>query len=349
MDDPALTYQIISGNLYGDDGLSGTLFREVGEQTYVYPIEQGNLTAGDNYSITYIAGTLTINKAMLSVTAGNQVIYESYPLPDFTFSYDGFVNNETEQDVFGSDGPGYIVDPMFNGSAGVYQIIPSDIVTNYEIIAINGSLYVNPYGNGAMAIRTILQCIEPIPVNNSGYLFIAHFMYQNRNATVVYVPVGEDNKIISEGKFEVVNQPELFVPGEGIFDVYFDGSKLVWSVSSLENAHKTAVSSEASSTSSRCTNKKSAVISETEGSIEPDNNVFVYPNPVKDKVFINMKDEAISEDITVMDILGKLYPVSVLRIGDNVLEIDISHLNSGLYLIKVRSGENYEMFRVIKQ
>jgi len=50
-----------------------------------------------------------------------------------------------------------------------------------------------------------------------------------------------------------------------------------------------------------------------------------------------------------MDILGKLYPVSVLRIGNNVLEIDISHMNSGLYLIKVRSGENYEMFRVIKQ
>jgi len=77
--------------------------------------------------------------------------------------------------------------------------------------------------------------------------------------------------------------------------------------------------------------------------------VIVYPNPVMDKVYIYLKDGSVSEDITVMDILGKLYQTPVVKIDDNTSEIDISHLKSGLYFIKVNSGEINKMFRVIKQ
>ena len=58
--DPALSYQITSGSLAGSDTLSGTLTRVAGEAVGTYAIQQGSLTAGSNYDLTYIGANLTI-------------------------------------------------------------------------------------------------------------------------------------------------------------------------------------------------------------------------------------------------------------------------------------------------
>ena len=59
--DPALTYT--AEGLVGSDTLTGALSREAGEDPGTYAITQGTLTAGDNYEITFVPATLTINKA----------------------------------------------------------------------------------------------------------------------------------------------------------------------------------------------------------------------------------------------------------------------------------------------
>jgi hypothetical protein len=348
-DDPELTYQITSGSLFGDDALSGSLSRIPGENVGAYTIEQNTLTAGDNYDITFNEGVLTITKAILTVTANDQVIFAGDPLPKITFSYDGFVFGETEKNVFGDNGPGYVLDPPYKRSAGIYKIIPSGVATNYKIVPVNGTLYVNPAGIGAMPIIPILICVEKLPPGNSGYLYIAHFIYANINVTAVYVPIGVNNKVVSNGKFQAVNQPQLFLHGKGYFDVYFDGTKLYWYVSSLKSCLKIGLSAEASSKSFKCLTKKSLYISDVEESVQPDNDVFVYPNPVIDKVTIRLDEEIISDEAVVIDVLGKLYSVPVLRIGEDMLELDLSNLNSGLYLIKVKTSGNYKMFHIIKQ
>jgi hypothetical protein len=286
---------------------------------------------------------------MLTVTADDKVIFAGDPLPKITFSYDGFVFGETKKNVFGDNSPGYVLNPPYKRSAGIYKIIPSGVSTNYEIVPVNGTLYVNPAGIGAMPIIPILICVETLPPGNSGYLYIAHFMYENLNATAVYVPIGENNKVVSKGKFQAVNQPQLFLHGEGYFDVYFDGTKLCWYVSSLKPCLKIGITAEASSKSFKCLKKKSLEVGDVEESVQPDNDVFVYPNPVIDKVTIHLDEEIISDEAVVIDVLGKLYSVPVLRIGDDMLELDLSNLNSGLYLIKVRTIGTYEMFHIIKQ
>ncbi|MFP4157073.1 MAG: MBG domain-containing protein [Opitutales bacterium] len=58
--DPALTWAVTSGQLYGDDTLSGTLTRDAGETVGTYPIRQGTLTAGGNYALAFVEGTLSI-------------------------------------------------------------------------------------------------------------------------------------------------------------------------------------------------------------------------------------------------------------------------------------------------
>ena len=56
--DPTLTYTV--DGLLDDDELTGKLTRKPGERPGDYEIQQGGLTADDNYVITYIPGTLTI-------------------------------------------------------------------------------------------------------------------------------------------------------------------------------------------------------------------------------------------------------------------------------------------------
>ena len=58
--DPTLTYQVTSGSLVSGDSFSGSLTRAAGESVGGYAIQQGTLTAGSNYSITYVGATLTI-------------------------------------------------------------------------------------------------------------------------------------------------------------------------------------------------------------------------------------------------------------------------------------------------
>ena len=69
-DDPKLTYTY-EGLVEGDE-FTGELVREEGSDVGDYPISQGTLTAGDNYSITFTGATFTIIKADSVITAAPQ-------------------------------------------------------------------------------------------------------------------------------------------------------------------------------------------------------------------------------------------------------------------------------------
>jgi len=58
--DPALTYHITGGTLVTGDAFSGSLMRTAGEAVGSYPINQGTVTLGPNYSIAYTSANLTI-------------------------------------------------------------------------------------------------------------------------------------------------------------------------------------------------------------------------------------------------------------------------------------------------
>ncbi len=66
--DPALTYQVTSGSLVAGDSISGALTRAAGNSVGTYAIQQGTLTAGDNYAVTFVGANLTIGQKAASVT-----------------------------------------------------------------------------------------------------------------------------------------------------------------------------------------------------------------------------------------------------------------------------------------
>jgi hypothetical protein len=82
--DPVLTYQITAGALLPGDAFSGTLSRAPGDFPGTYAINQGTLTLGDNYALTYVGANLVVmwptqlvitNLSSTSVTAGDTVTF----------------------------------------------------------------------------------------------------------------------------------------------------------------------------------------------------------------------------------------------------------------------------------
>lgn len=67
--DPMLTYQITSGELQFNDAFTGDLEREIGESAGIYQINQGTVSLGNNYDLTFVPGSFTItNKILQAIT-----------------------------------------------------------------------------------------------------------------------------------------------------------------------------------------------------------------------------------------------------------------------------------------
>jgi hypothetical protein len=81
-DDPALTYQVTSGSLLGSDQLSGALTRVAGDDVGTYAIQQGTLTAGSNYALTFVGANLTITSTWSAAGYG---FYQPIGIPNSVF------------------------------------------------------------------------------------------------------------------------------------------------------------------------------------------------------------------------------------------------------------------------
>jgi len=68
--DPPLTYQITTGNLVFGDTISGALTRVAGELPGTYAIQQGTVTAGLNYNLTYVGANFTVTYGACSTGVG---------------------------------------------------------------------------------------------------------------------------------------------------------------------------------------------------------------------------------------------------------------------------------------
>src|SRR5208283_4289337 len=104
----------------GQPGLStaANIFSPVG--SYDILVGQGSLTA-TNYSFSLTNGTLTVGKALLTVTADNQNRLYGQTNPLFTVQYSGFVDNDTESVLSGAAALSTIADT--NTPVGLYGIV----------------------------------------------------------------------------------------------------------------------------------------------------------------------------------------------------------------------------------
>ena len=355
-----------TSGITGSPSFSSTAVIASGIGTYPISGAAGSLLSA-NYNFSFSPGTLTITKALLNVKAVDTYIYKGDALPSFSSVF---------TTLKAGDNPAvtYRLSPVYAGEAGLYIIVPllSNFVNdpNYIVTYTNGNFYVNPKGNGAKKLRPYLDCVEELlnPTSPSRR-YIAHFFCVNDNATPLYVPIGIDNKISSTGSFDNSRQPVVFMPGNTVCNVPFDGIALKWEVRTYETTHKTSVSSDASSGSNKCT--YTTVIAKSGGSILPADismtknksivaptvdvnkagNISVFPNPAMNKTIVRANGQTLSEKaMSIVDVFGRTHPVKIKnRISAGSVEIDLSSLVTGVYFIKVKMTNGYKSVAIVKQ
>ena len=105
-----------------------------------YAIVPADATA-QNYAITFVNGTLTVNRAALMITAEDKEVTYGDEDPAFTASYEGWKNADDESVVSGLTLTSEYVQ---TSNVGEYDIVPANATAqNYAISYTNGTLTVN--------------------------------------------------------------------------------------------------------------------------------------------------------------------------------------------------------------
>jgi filamentous hemagglutinin family protein len=117
--------------------------------------------ASPNYNITFIPGTLTINKAALTITADNKVRPFEQPNPTFTATFNGLVNGDLPSVITGM----VLTTPAnLTSLIGAYPIDVSGAAGgNYNITLVNGTLQITNIF--AQDIRTEAQSAQTLAPN----------------------------------------------------------------------------------------------------------------------------------------------------------------------------------------
>ena len=136
-DVPALTYKSSGATLNGTPKLSTTATKASPAGTYSIKVEQGTVT---NEQVTYVDGTLTIEKAALTVAAQDVTITEGDAIPAFTLTYSGWRNNDSEAMAF-TKKPKATTLATSASKPGTYPIIVSGgEAENYMLTYTRGTL-----------------------------------------------------------------------------------------------------------------------------------------------------------------------------------------------------------------
>ena len=73
-------------------------------------------------------------------------------------------------------------------------------------------------------------------------------------------------------------------------------------------------------------------------------NISIYPNPVKNELFISNNEQLIINNVKITDLTGR----TVQQFNDSTHKINVSNLPQGVYLVKIGTDKGVVMKRVVK-
>ena len=66
----------------------------------------------------------------------------------------------------------------------------------------------------------------------------------------------------------------------------------------------------------------------------------VYPNPASNFISVELKDDIQIDDIYFIDINGKILNPKSYRKNRKLIDVDISNINDGIYIMDIRATDN---------
>src|SRR4029077_492231 len=217
---PALTASY-SGFVNGDTSASlttpptlattATAGSHISDNPYVI-IASGAVDA--DYTISYVAGTLTVTPVVLTITANNKsTVLNSGPLPVLTASYAGLVNGDTPSSLTAL--PTLTTTATASSPAGQYPITVSGAVdSDYTISYVSGTLSIvfaaTTTSCSGQPGRLVLQPVNPdsSSVFKAGSTVPIKFRVCDANGN----PIGGSGAVVKVGADGHMD-PVLYVSG----------------------------------------------------------------------------------------------------------------------------------------
>ena len=269
----------------------------------VYPI---TVSGGDatNYELEYVDGVLIIDKAPLRVSAESFEITYGEPLPEFTLSYDGFVNGEDETVLLSV--PQAVCDASSNPDVGEYPIaVSGGDAANYMFHYSDGILKVEKadqiivWEQSFADTLFVGDVVELTAKADSGLPVL--YKSNDESVTVIFV---EDGKVL------------LRCVGAGIAEIlaYQNGDK----------NHKAAESV-----------KNKVVVKDKSGIDDAAaSGIGCYPGVADD--VLTVSGTAAGMSLRIMDMSGAQRMTVVCTDGETA--VDVSGLAQGMYFVLVEDG-----------
>lgn len=133
---PTFEYTVTGGALVGTPEITCEAIITSPVGTYSIKAQKGSIT---NFNVSFVDGTLTVNKAPLKITAKSYTIKQGEALPTFEATYEGFKNSETK-DVLTKQ-PTITTSATSASEPNTYDIVVSGAeAQNYDISYVNGTL-----------------------------------------------------------------------------------------------------------------------------------------------------------------------------------------------------------------
>ncbi|MDP5076763.1 MAG: T9SS type A sorting domain-containing protein, partial [Nonlabens sp.] len=96
------------------------------------------------------------------------------------------------------------------------------------------------------------------------------------------------------------------------------------------------------------TNNESVLVQSTAGIAEAtDSSIRLYPNPAISAINITANQNL--QKISIMDSAGRHISTVVFTSGAINQQLDISHLNAGIYFVKIKSKQGVNMLKFVKE
>jgi len=132
--DPTLTFSLTSGSLATGDTYTGTLERVAGNNVGTYTINQGSVSFGSNYSVTYQSANFTINPRPITITA--QAKSKVYGSADPALTY------TLSESLTAGDGTSGSLTRAAGSDAGTYLISIGSLAlsSNYTVTYVSANL-----------------------------------------------------------------------------------------------------------------------------------------------------------------------------------------------------------------
>ncbi len=378
--DSTLTYNIIKGNLIGNDAFTGKLTRDAGENVGIYNITQGTVALNNNYQLSFTGSILIIVKKPLTVTA-NDATWEYAKSSSFAVTYNGFANADdatklTTQPTVTT--PANAAAPV----AGTYDLVPGGGVSaNYSFNYVNGKLTVTLPASNFKISGTSVTCkgsnngiITISPTSslnytavitggsvNQTYHFNSTLAISNLAPATYHVCVSADNLsddqqcsdvIITEPKDlavyatvnKTVNTVTLALTGSDNYTIKLNGTEYQTSSNSITLPLTTGSNKISVNTDKLCQGTFEQLI-DLSGITAP------YPNPFQSVLYVNLGEQVSAmATISIFNMAdGRLLLSQKFNNQSGVVRLDVASLRTGVYTLNLIIDGKLSTFKIVKQ